>query len=168
MLHVLKGSRRQAIRRDRAAQHPGRARQPVKDAGRRAQLPRYDEGPVPLGQEAQARQARPDRGFRHRGAQEERRAKASRHGPARTLSLPPPLAAGHPPYVWLDVLLYTGPRRGDAAIIGRQHEKDIRNEDGSVSRVVQFKTEKSGELVTVTIPILAPLRRTLDMGPPGI
>lgn len=70
-------------------------------------------------------------------------------------------------YVWLDVLLYTGPRRGDAAIIGRQHERDIRNEDGSVSRVVQFKTEKSGELVTVTIPILAPLRRTLDMGPTG-
>jgi site-specific recombinase XerD len=70
-------------------------------------------------------------------------------------------------YVWLDVLLYTGPRRGDAAIIGRQHEKDIRNEDGSMSRVVQFKTEKSGELVTVTIPILAPLRRTLDKGPTG-
>jgi site-specific recombinase XerD len=70
-------------------------------------------------------------------------------------------------YVWLDVLLYTGPRRGDAAIIGRQHEKDIRNEDGSTSRVVQFKTEKSGELVTVTIPILPPLRKTLDTGPTG-
>jgi site-specific recombinase XerD len=69
--------------------------------------------------------------------------------------------------VWLDVLLYTGPRRGDAAIIGRQHEKDIRNPDGSVSRVVQFKTEKSGELVTVTLPILPALQRTLDIGPTG-
>jgi integrase len=69
--------------------------------------------------------------------------------------------------VWLDVLLYTGPRRGDAAIIGRQHELDIPNEDGSVSRAVQFKTEKSGELVTVTIPILPVLRRTLDAGPTG-
>jgi len=69
--------------------------------------------------------------------------------------------------VWLDVLLYTGPRRGDAAIIGRQHEKDIRNPDGSISRVAQFKTEKSGELVTVTLPILPALRRTLDIGPTG-
>jgi site-specific recombinase XerD len=70
-------------------------------------------------------------------------------------------------YVWLDVLLYTGPRRGDAAIIGRQHERNIANPDGSVSNIVQFKTEKSGELVTVTLPILAPLRRTLDVGPTG-
>jgi integrase len=69
--------------------------------------------------------------------------------------------------VWLDVLLYTGPRRGDAAIIGRQHEKDVKNPDGSVSRVVQFKTEKSGELVTVTLPILPALQRTLDIGPTG-
>jgi site-specific recombinase XerD len=69
--------------------------------------------------------------------------------------------------VWLDVLLYTGPRRGDAAIIGKQHEKDIRNPDGSVSKVVQFKTEKSGELVTVTLPILPALRESLDAGPTG-
>lgn len=69
--------------------------------------------------------------------------------------------------VWLDVLLYTGPRRGDAAVIGRQHEKDVTNEDGSVLRVVQFKTEKSGHLVTVTLPILPALQRTLDIGPTG-
>ncbi|WP_249133647.1 tyrosine-type recombinase/integrase [Bradyrhizobium sp. AUGA SZCCT0182] len=69
--------------------------------------------------------------------------------------------------VWLDVLLYTGPRRGDAAIIGRQHEKDIKNPDGTISRVVQFKTEKSGKLVTVTLPILPALQRTLDIGPTG-
>jgi integrase len=69
--------------------------------------------------------------------------------------------------VWLDVLLYTGPRRGDAAIIGRQHERDIQHDDGSVSRVAQFKTEKSGELVTVTLPVLPILRLTLDAGPTG-
>jgi site-specific recombinase XerD len=69
--------------------------------------------------------------------------------------------------VWLDVLLYTGPRRGDAAVIGRQHEKDIKNDDGSFSHVAQFKTEKSGELVTVTLPILPALQRTLDIGPTG-
>jgi site-specific recombinase XerD len=32
---------------------------------------------------------------------------------------------------------------------------------------VQFKTEKSGEMVTVTMPVLTPLRRTLDVGPTG-
>ena len=69
--------------------------------------------------------------------------------------------------VWLDVLLYTGPRRGDAAIIGKQHEKEIRNPDGSTSKVAQFRTEKSGELVTVTLPIIPVLQATLDAGPTG-
>jgi len=69
--------------------------------------------------------------------------------------------------VWLDVLLYTGPRRGDACVIGKQHETSIRNEDGSTFEGVQFKTEKSGELVTVSLPILPALRTTLDAGPTG-
>jgi len=69
--------------------------------------------------------------------------------------------------VWLDVILYTGPRRGDAVRIGRQHEKEIRNDDGTVSKVAQFRTEKSGELVTVTIPILPTLQKTLEAGPTG-
>lgn len=69
--------------------------------------------------------------------------------------------------VWLDVILYTGPRRGDAAIIGKQHVKEARNEDGSVTRVASWRTEKSGETVTVTIPVLAVLQRTLDAGPIG-
>jgi site-specific recombinase XerD len=64
--------------------------------------------------------------------------------------------------VWLDVILFMGPRRGDAARIGRQHEKVI---DGT--RVIQWQTEKSGETVTVTLPILAVLQRTLDAGPTG-
>lgn len=69
--------------------------------------------------------------------------------------------------VWLDVILYTGPRRGDAAMIGRQHEKDVRNPDGSTSRVIEFRTEKSGETITVTLPILPVLQRTLEIGPTG-
>lgn len=69
--------------------------------------------------------------------------------------------------VWLDVLLYTGPRRGDAVQIGRQHVKQIVNPDGSISRIATFKTEKSGELVTVTMPVLDVLWRTLEAGPTG-
>lgn len=60
--------------------------------------------------------------------------------------------------VWLDVLLYTGPRRGDAVAIGKQHVKN---------GVATFKTEKSGETVTVTLPILPILQATLDAGPTG-
>ena len=41
--------------------------------------------------------------------------------------------------VWLDVLLYTGLRRGDAVRFGRQHVKD---------GVGTIKTEKSGFTIT--------------------
>jgi integrase len=58
--------------------------------------------------------------------------------------------------VWLDVLAYTGLRRGDAVRLGRQHVR------GSV---VRLKTEKNG--VEVTLPILPVLQRTLDAGPCG-
>jgi integrase len=58
--------------------------------------------------------------------------------------------------VWLDVLLYSGLRRGDAVILGRQH---VRN------GVATLQTEKSGETVTVTIPILPVLASTLAVGP---
>lgn len=64
--------------------------------------------------------------------------------------------------VWLDVILFMGPRRGDAARIGRQHEREI----GGI-RVIQWQTEKSGETITVTLPILDVLQRTLDAGPIG-
>jgi integrase len=60
--------------------------------------------------------------------------------------------------VWLDVLLYTGLRRGDAVRIGRQHVRD---------GVAQIKTEKSGFTVEVTLPILPVLARTLAAGPCG-
>ncbi len=58
--------------------------------------------------------------------------------------------------VWLDVLAYTGLRRGDAVEIGRQHVRD---------GVATLRTEKTG--VTVTIPILPALAATLVAGPTG-
>lgn len=60
--------------------------------------------------------------------------------------------------VWLDVILYTGLRRGDLARIGKQH---VRN------GVASLRTEKGGETITVTLPVLAVLQRTLDIGPIG-
>lgn len=58
--------------------------------------------------------------------------------------------------VWLDVLLYTGLRRGDAVRLGRQH---IRH------GVATLRTEKSQGTVTVTLPILPVLAITLAAGP---
>jgi integrase len=58
--------------------------------------------------------------------------------------------------VWLDVLVYTGLRRGDAVRFGRQH---IRNGIGSI------KTEKND--TPVTLPILPVLSKTLEAGPCG-
>ena len=60
--------------------------------------------------------------------------------------------------VWLDVLLYTGLRRGDAVRFGRQHVKDS---------IGTIKTEKSGFTLAVTIPILPVLAETLAAGPCG-
>jgi integrase len=58
--------------------------------------------------------------------------------------------------VWLDVLAYTGLRRGDVVRIGRQH---VRN------GVATVKTEKNKQ--EVTLPILPTLQQTLDAGPTG-
>ena len=60
--------------------------------------------------------------------------------------------------VWLDVLLYTGLRRGDAVRLGRQHVR---------TGVATMKTEKSGFTVEVALPILSVLQQTLDIGPCG-
>lgn len=60
--------------------------------------------------------------------------------------------------VWLDVLLYTGLRRGDAVRLGRQHVRD---------GIATLQTEKSGFTVTVTLPILSVLAETLAAGPCG-
>jgi integrase len=58
--------------------------------------------------------------------------------------------------VWLDVLAYTGLRRGDAVRLGRQHVR---------GGAATLRTEKNG--VEVTLPILAALQATLDAGPCG-
>jgi integrase len=58
--------------------------------------------------------------------------------------------------VWLDVLAYTGLRRGDAVRLGRQHVR------GGVATI---KTEKTGAVVT--LPILGTLAKTLAAGPCG-
>jgi integrase len=60
--------------------------------------------------------------------------------------------------VWLDVLAYTGLRRGDAVRLGRQHVRD---------GVATLKTEKSGFKTEVSLPILPVLQATLDAGPCG-
>jgi integrase len=60
--------------------------------------------------------------------------------------------------VWIDVLLFTGGRRGDAVVIGRQHVRD---------GVATFRTEKSQGTMTVTLPLLPVLQRTLAAGPIG-
>jgi integrase len=58
--------------------------------------------------------------------------------------------------VWLDVLLYTGLRRGDAVRLGRQHIRD---------GIATLKTEKTDTVVT--LPILPVLAVTLAAGPCG-
>jgi integrase len=60
--------------------------------------------------------------------------------------------------VWLDVLLYTGLRRGDAVRLGRQHVRDD---------IASLTTEKSQLTVAVTLPILPVLAETLKAGPCG-
>lgn len=60
--------------------------------------------------------------------------------------------------VWFDVLLYSGLRRGDAVLLGWQHIRD---------GIATIQTEKSGQRVTVTLPILPVLARTLKAGPTG-
>lgn len=69
--------------------------------------------------------------------------------------------------VWLDVLLYTGLRRGDAVRLGRQHIRDVKLHGGRTIRVFQLPTEKSGETIIVTLPILPPLEATLAVRPSG-
>jgi len=56
----------------------------------------------------------------------------------------------------LDVFLYTGLRRGDAAQVGRQHVSN---------GFIQVDTENTGR--RVTIPLLPELHATLNAGPVG-
>jgi integrase len=58
--------------------------------------------------------------------------------------------------VWLDVLAYTGLRRGDAVRVGKPHVRD---------GVIRLDTEKTGQVVT--LPILPAPQQTLAAGPCG-
>ena len=58
--------------------------------------------------------------------------------------------------VWLEVLIGTGLRRGDAVMLGRQHVRDS---------VTTIKTEKTD--TEVTIPISPELAEILSIGPTG-
>jgi integrase len=58
--------------------------------------------------------------------------------------------------VWLDVLAYTGLRRGDVVLLGRQHVRD---------NIAYIKTEKTS--TPVALPILPLLAQTLAAGPCG-
>jgi integrase len=60
--------------------------------------------------------------------------------------------------VWRDVLFFTGVRRGDAVMLGRQHVRD---------GWITLRTEKSQGEMIVSIPVLPILQRTLDAGPTG-
>jgi len=55
-----------------------------------------------------------------------------------------------------EIFKETGLRRGDAAVVGRQHVKD---------GIIRLRTEKTGEMVA--IPISAELRAAIDAGPVG-
>jgi integrase len=58
--------------------------------------------------------------------------------------------------VMLDIFLYTGLRRGDAAKLGKQHVRH---------GLIEIDTEKTG--MRVTIPVLPVLQATLNAGPVG-
>jgi integrase len=56
----------------------------------------------------------------------------------------------------LDIMLYTGLRRSDAIVFGRQH---IRN------GVITFRTRKTG--AEITLPLLPPLAKSIEAAPTG-
>ena len=65
-------------------------------------------------------------------------------------------ALGTRPRLAMELLLWTGLRRGDAVRLGRQHVRD---------GVAYLKAEKTGE--DLAIPVLEPLREAIAAGPTG-
>jgi integrase len=52
--------------------------------------------------------------------------------------------------------------------LGKQHEQLVVDpHTRAMIKIISFKTEKGGELIEVTIPILPVLQETLDAGPTG-
>lgn len=58
--------------------------------------------------------------------------------------------------VWLEVLIGTGARRGDAVILGRQHVKN---------GMISIETQK--ENVWAYVPVLSTMQEAIDAGPTG-
>lgn len=75
-----------------------------------------------------------------------------------------PLGTGE--RVMLDVYMYTGLRRGDAARVGPGHVHTVMK-DGLPSEVISLATEKSQGNTVVHLPMLDALKRTLAAGPTG-
>jgi integrase len=78
--------------------------------------------------------------------------------------------------VMLDVYMYTGLRRGDAAAVGKEHVYDMPYierdpETGEMvqktKKVIGLKTEKSQNQTAVHLPLLPALAETLAAGPTG-
>lgn len=68
--------------------------------------------------------------------------------------------------VWFDVLCFTGLRRGDCAIVGKQHIRTIIDpETKEPTKIINLWLEKGGHQVEVTIPLLPVLEHTLEIGP---
>lgn len=70
-------------------------------------------------------------------------------------------------WLWLQVLLYSGLRRGDAVRLGRQHVRQIDAGNGRMVRCHVIKIQKAGYLIEVTLPLLADLQAALERGPTG-
>jgi integrase len=78
--------------------------------------------------------------------------------------------------VMLDVYMYTGLRRGDAASVGKQHiaKQTVMERDEAtgaivprVKEVISLATEKSQRQTVVHLPLLDVLKRTLEAGQPA-
>nr|WP_084798529.1 tyrosine-type recombinase/integrase [Pleomorphomonas koreensis] len=73
--------------------------------------------------------------------------------------------------VWMEELLNTGLRRGDAVQLGRQHLRRIRvaRENGDIIEVRAFvvKTEKSQYETEVVIPLSPAFEQAIEAGPCG-
>lgn len=67
--------------------------------------------------------------------------------------------------VWLEVLLESGLRRGDAVVFGKQHIRTVTLPDGRAIKVAVIQTEKSGYTVPAIFPITAEFEAVMEAGP---
>jgi hypothetical protein len=69
--------------------------------------------------------------------------------------------------VWLEVLLCSGLRRGDAVLFGKQHIREVTLPDGSTIKLGYMATEKSHGEVTAIFPITPEMEAAVEAGPCG-